>query len=34
MPEFDLPDEEGQLVSLSSLLQSGPVVVSINRSWQ
>jgi peroxiredoxin len=31
MPEFNLPDENGQLVSLSSLLRSGPVVISINR---
>ena len=31
MPRFDLPDESGHLVSLSSLLQTGPVVISINR---
>jgi peroxiredoxin len=31
MPPFDLPDEDGRLVSLTSLLQSGPVVISINR---
>lgn len=31
MPEFALPDDAGQIVSLSSLLRSGPVVVSINR---
>jgi peroxiredoxin len=31
MPEFALPDEEGRLVSLSSLLRSGPAVISINR---
>jgi peroxiredoxin len=31
MPAFDLPDETGSLISLSSMLQSGPVVVSINR---
>jgi peroxiredoxin len=31
MPGFDLPDETGRFVSLSSLLQSGPVVISINR---
>jgi peroxiredoxin len=31
MPEFDLPDENGRLVSLSSLLRSGPAVISINR---
>ena len=31
MPRFDLPDENGQLISLPSLLRSGPVVISINR---
>lgn len=31
MPLFDLPDETGHLVSLTSMLQAGPVVVSINR---
>ena len=31
MPLFNLPDETGRLVSLSSMLQSGPVVISINR---
>lgn len=31
MPGFYLPDEQGRLTSLSSLLQSGPVVISINR---
>jgi peroxiredoxin len=31
MPEFLLPDEAGNLVSLSSLLRQGPVVISINR---
>jgi peroxiredoxin len=31
MPRFDLPDESGHLISLSSLLQIGPVVISINR---
>jgi peroxiredoxin len=31
LPEFILPDENGKLVSLSSLLQSGPAVVSFNR---
>jgi peroxiredoxin len=31
MPEFMLPDENGALVSLSSALRTGPVVVSINR---
>jgi peroxiredoxin len=31
LPSFDLPDETGHMVSLTSMLQSGPVVVSINR---
>ncbi len=31
MPPFLLPDETGRLVSLSSLLEKGPVVVSFNR---
>jgi peroxiredoxin len=31
LPGFSLPDESGHLVSLASLLQSGPAVVSINR---
>jgi peroxiredoxin len=31
MPEFDLPDENGRFISLSFLLQSGPMVISINR---
>ena len=31
MPPFTLPDGDGQLISLSSLLKSGPVVISINR---
>ena len=31
LEEFNLPDEGGRLVSLSSLLQSGPAVISINR---
>jgi len=31
MPRFDLPDERGHLVSLATLLRSGPVVISINR---
>ena len=31
MPEFALPDEQGRLVMLSSLLRSGPAVISINR---
>jgi peroxiredoxin len=31
MPPFALPDETGRLVSLASMLRTGPVVVSINR---
>jgi peroxiredoxin len=31
LPEFNLPDENGRLVSLSSLLRSGPAVISLNR---
>jgi peroxiredoxin len=31
LQEFNLPDENGRLVSLSSMLQHGPVVVSFNR---
>lgn len=31
MPNFVLPDETGRLVSLSSMLESGPAVISINR---
>src|SRR5262245_47414961 len=31
LPAFNLPDENGQLVSLSSLLRTGPAVISINR---
>jgi peroxiredoxin len=31
LEEFNLPDEDGRLVSLSSLLTSGPAVISINR---
>lgn len=31
MPDFTLPDENGNLVSLSSLLKLGPAVISINR---
>lgn len=31
MPQFSLPDENGRLVTLASLLRSGPVVISINR---
>ena len=31
MPAFTLPDESGRLISLPSLLQTGPVLISINR---
>ena len=31
MPSFNLPDENGSLVSLEALRQNGPVVVSFNR---
>jgi peroxiredoxin len=31
MPPFLLPDETGRLVSLASLLEKGPLVVSFNR---
>jgi peroxiredoxin len=31
MPDFLLPDDEGRLVALSSLLEAGPVVISFNR---
>lgn len=31
MPQFNLPDENGRLVGLTSLLRSGPAVISINR---
>jgi peroxiredoxin len=31
MPPFTLPAETGRMVSLTSMLQSGPVVISINR---
>lgn len=31
MPQFNLPDENGRLVTLTSLLRTGPVVISINR---
>ncbi len=31
MPIFGLPDENGRLVLLDSLLQTGPVVISFNR---
>jgi peroxiredoxin len=30
-PEFNLPDNDGNLVSLPSLLSSGPAVISLNR---
>jgi peroxiredoxin len=31
MPDFLLPDQYGRLVSLGGLLESGPVVISMNR---
>lgn len=31
MPSFLLPDQEGRFVSLSTLLETGPLVVSFNR---
>ncbi len=31
MPDFLLPDQDGHLTSLSSLLATGPLVVSLNR---
>lgn len=31
MPEFLLPDQDGRLVTLDSLLHSGPAVISFNR---
>jgi peroxiredoxin len=31
MPLFSMPDESGRLMSLDSLLRSGPVVISFNR---
>lgn len=31
MPEFVLPDQDGRLISLESLLKKGPLVVSFNR---
>jgi peroxiredoxin len=31
MPSFNLPDENGRLVSLDALLRTGPVVISLNR---
>jgi peroxiredoxin len=31
MPQFSLPDENGNLVSLASVLRNGPAVISFNR---
>lgn len=31
LPAFTLPDENGRLISLASLLRTGPAVISINR---
>jgi peroxiredoxin len=31
LPEFSLPDQNGQLVALSALLRTGPAVISFNR---
>jgi peroxiredoxin len=31
MPDFLLPDQRGQLISLESLLALGPIVISMNR---
>jgi peroxiredoxin len=31
LPDFNLPDQDGHIVSLSELLRSGPAVISINR---
>jgi peroxiredoxin len=31
LPSFQLPDENGRLVSLASLLETGPAVISFNR---
>ena len=31
LPDFQLPDANGRLVSLSDLLSNGPLVVSVNR---
>jgi peroxiredoxin len=31
MPDFLLPDQHGRLISLEGLLETGPVVVSMNR---
>ncbi len=33
MPNFVLPDENGQLVSLDTLLQKGPVAVTFHRGY-
>ena len=34
LPSFQLPDENGRLMSLSELLDSGPLVISFNRgNW-
>jgi peroxiredoxin len=33
MPNFVLPDDKGQLVSLDSLLQKGPVAVTFHRGY-
>jgi peroxiredoxin len=33
MPNFILPDERGQLVSLESLLEKGPVAVTFHRGY-
>jgi peroxiredoxin len=31
LPEFALPDQDGRLITLSSLLRAGPAVISFNR---
>ncbi|MGA8768824.1 MAG: AhpC/TSA family protein, partial [Rhodomicrobium sp.] len=31
IPEFYLPDQDGHLVSLESLLSDGPLILSLNR---
>jgi len=31
MPQFSLPDESGRLITLASLIRSGPAVISVNR---
>jgi peroxiredoxin len=31
MPDFVLPDQDGHLISLASLLEAGPLVISLNR---